>query len=135
MLNSLLLFSYQLMNPIRFVLKAHDGQALAAYCHEPNGAVRAGMVIAPVLAAAQSFYAALAGFLARQGFWSWTVDFRGTGESLRGLPVFVMGHGLGGQTAPLLPFVDRISGLVMVARGSGSGAHNQPRVGTDVCRR
>lgn len=123
------------MNPTRFVLKAHDGQALTAYCHEPDGAVRTGVVIAPAMAAVQSFYAALEAFLVRQVFRAWTFDFRGTGESLQVLPLFVLGHSLVGQAVPLLPFADRISGLISVATDSGSVAHNQPCVGADVCRR
>ncbi|HCN90772.1 MAG TPA: alpha/beta hydrolase [Oxalobacteraceae bacterium] len=146
------------MASTRLNLKAHDGQALVAYCHEPAQAARAGLVIAPAMAVPQAFYADFAAFLARQGYRVWTFDYRGIGESrqgsmracradisdwvahdfdalvqhasavLEGLPLFVLGHSLGGQTAPLLPSVQLVSGLVNIAVGSGSIRHNQPRV-------
>lgn len=146
------------MTPVRLDLKAHDGHALTAYCHEPAQPARAGLVIAAAMAVPQSFYADFAAFLARQGYRVWTFDYRGIGESwqgsmrncqadisdwitrdfdavvqhastaMEGLPLFVLGHSLGGQTAPLLPSIQRISGLINVAVGSGSIRHNQPRV-------
>lgn len=43
-------------------------------------------------------------------------------------PLFVLGHSLGGQTAPLLPSAAQITGLINVAVGSGALRHNQPAV-------
>lgn len=146
------------MTPTRFNLNLRDGQTLTAYCHEPAGPVRGGLVIAPAMAVAQAFYADHAAYLARQGYRVWTFDYHGIGESwqgsmrgckadisdwvtrdfesvvqhanatLDGLPLFVLGHSLGGQTAPLLPSIRNISGLVNIAVGSGSMRHNQPRI-------
>ncbi|OHC61793.1 MAG: hypothetical protein A2040_14485 [Rhodocyclales bacterium GWA2_65_19] len=146
------------MTATRFDLKSDDGQMLAAYCHEPDRPLRAGIVIAPAMAVPQAFYADHAAFLARQGFRVWTFDYRGIAESaqgsmrhctadisdwitrdfdavvrhatasLDGRPLFVLGHSLGGQAAPLLPSIAKVSGLVNIAVGSGSIRHNQPRV-------
>jgi predicted alpha/beta hydrolase len=145
------------MNRTRHTLHAHDGQPLIAYCFEPAQTARASVVIAPGMAIAQSFYADFAHFLAGHGYRAWTFDYRGMGESrsgsLRGceadisdwvkhdfdamlghakaagaaLPLFILGHSLGGQTAPLLPSAAHISGLVNIAVGSGASHHNQPR--------
>lgn len=142
----------------RLTLRAADGHALHAYCHEPEGAPRASIVIAPGMAIPQTFYADFAVFLARQGYRTWTFDYRGMGEarydSMRacradisawvtndydtmvrhaaeaapGLPLFVLGHSLGGQTAPLLPSFGQVAGLVNIAVGSGATRHNQPGV-------
>jgi predicted alpha/beta hydrolase len=146
------------MTRTRHLLQAHDGHALAAYCHEPQQVPRATVVIAPAMAVPQSFYADFAAFLARQGYRTWTFDYRGMGESRHGamrgckadisdwvardydavvlhasraqedLPLFVLGHSLGGQTAPLLPSAARVTGLVNIAVGSGAVRHNQPAV-------
>ncbi len=133
-----------------------DGTQLAAQVFEPIGSVRAVIVIAPAMAVPQGFYANFARHLAENGFRVWTFDYRGIGNSLQGsmrgvqtslttwieqdydcairsasdeagnLPLFVIGHSFGGQTAPLLPSRERISGLITVAAGSGSMAHNTP---------
>ncbi|MES2297928.1 MAG: alpha/beta fold hydrolase [Pseudomonadota bacterium] len=146
------------MKRTRHTLSAHDGHALAAYCHAPSQTPRATLVIAPGMAIPQSFYADFANHLAEQGYRVWTFDYRGMGESrgtsLRAcmadvstwieqdydavlrhahsdgatLPLFVVGHSLGGQTAPLLPSAARIDGLVNIAVGSGAARHNQPPV-------
>lgn len=137
---------------------ASDGQYLTAYSYEPVQPLRGGVVIASAMAVSQSFYADFAAFLARQGYWAWTFDYSGIGESLQGsmrackadisvwitrdfeamvqhaseslngMPLFVLGHSLGGQTTPLLPSVKRLSGLINIAVGSGSIRHNHPRV-------
>lgn len=144
--------------PTRSRLIVHDGPALAVYCHEPPGPPRGGLVIAPAMAVPQSFYADHASFLARQGYRVWTFDYSGVGESwqgpmrgctadisdwitrdleavvqhgratLDGLPLFMLGHSLGGQAAPLLPSVHELSGLINIAVGSGAMRHNQPRI-------
>lgn len=146
------------MTPTRLDLKTHDGPPLAVYCHEPARPPRLGLVIAPAMAVPQSFYAEFAAYLAQQGIRVWTFDYRGIGESWRGpmrrctaditdwitrdydavvrqaaatldgAPLFALGHSLGGQATPLLPSVDRLSGLVNIAVGSGATRHNQPRV-------
>ena len=138
----------------RVALKAHDGHALTGYRFAPNGVPTASVVFGPAMAVPQAFYAAFATFLARQGYAVWTFDYRGTGESLKGsmrgvkadlsdwlkldydavlhaagaggAPVYLVGHSLGGQVAPLLPSREKIAGLINIAVGSGSLRHNVP---------
>ncbi|MDC8757082.1 alpha/beta fold hydrolase [Janthinobacterium fluminis] len=140
----------------RLTLNTDDGQTLAVYCHEPQQALRAEVVIAPGMAIPQSFYAEFAAYLAGQGCRVWTFDYRGMGESRQGslrgckadisdwvgrdcdavvrhasmaperTPLFLLGHSLGGQTAPLLPSIQRLAGIINIAVGSGTMRHNQP---------
>ncbi|MFM9434963.1 putative alpha/beta hydrolase [Janthinobacterium sp. CG_23.3] len=144
------------MTRTSLILHAADGHALAAYCHAPLQAVRADIVIAPGMAIPQSFYGDFAAYLAGRGYRVWTFDYRGMGESARGpmrackadigdwvrldcdavvrhasaaangAPVFLLGHSLGGQTAPLLPSLPLLAGLINIAVGSGAVRHNQP---------
>lgn len=146
------------MSAARLTLQTRDGQQLAAYCHEPSRTPRAQVVIAPGMAIPQGFYAAFAAFLAGLGYRVWTFDYRGMGESRNGslrhckadittwiavdfetvvqhataqdagLPLFLLGHSLGGQTAPLLPSFQKAAGLINIAVGSGATRHNQPRI-------
>lgn len=143
------------MNPVKLTVHAEDGYPLTAYRHDPVQALRAAVVIAPAMAVRQAFYRDFAIWLARQGFRVWSFDYRGIAESAagpmrdckadvscwierdfeavvrhaagEGLPVFALGHSLGGQTAPLLPSAGRLAGLVNIAVGSGAVRHNQPR--------
>lgn len=143
------------MNAAKVTIHTDDGFALTAYRHDPVQGPHATVVIAPGMAIRQAFYADFAAWLARQGFRVWTFDYRGMAESAvgrmadcdadvsrwltqdyeavvrhaagEGLPVFVIGHSLGGQVAPLLPSAKRLAGLVNIAVGSGAVRHNQPR--------
>lgn len=146
------------MTQSRIKLNALDGHALAGYCYTPADAPLAEVVIGPAMAVPQTFYAGFAAYLARHGYRVWTFDYRGTGESRSGpprackaditdwieqdyealirhagampenLPLYVLGHSIGGQVAPLLPSRARIAGLVNIAVGSGAARHNQPGV-------
>lgn len=137
-------------------LAAHDKHALATYFFEAVGEPIGTIVIAPAMAVAQTFYQGFARYLSAAGYHVWTFDYRGMGESLDGsmrnvnasltdwleldydavlnevaainprLPLYVVGHSLGGQTAPLLPSRHLITGLVNIAVGSGAMRHNQP---------
>ena len=143
------------MSAVKVTIPAEDGYALTAYRHDPVQALHAAVVIAPGMAIRQAFYGDFAAWLARQGFRAWTFDYRGIAESAagtmrdcdadvsrwvgqdfeavvrraagEGLPVFVVGHSLGGQVAPLLPSAGKLAGLVNIAVGSGAVRHNQPR--------
>jgi predicted alpha/beta hydrolase len=138
----------------RIALTAHDGHALAGYRYAAHGPAKASVVVGPAMAVPQAFYGAFAAYLAQAGYEVWTFDYRGTGESLRGSmrgfkadltdwltldydavvhaataagkPLYLLGHSLGGQVAPLLPSRERIAGLVNIAVGSGSLRHNVP---------
>jgi predicted alpha/beta hydrolase len=146
------------MTATRMTLHAHDGHPLAVFCHAPRQPLRADLVIGPAIAVPQAFYNDFASFLAGLGYRVWTFDYRGMGESRRGsmraceadisdwieqdfdavlqhanaapgaVPLFVLGHSLGGQSAPLLPSIDRVAGVINIAVGSGALRHNRRRV-------
>lgn len=118
--------------------------------------MKGSIVIAPAMAVPQSYYVAFARYLALSGYRVWTFDYRGIGESLTGskrhakadlsdwflrdcdavvntaadaeprLPLLLIGHSFGGQSAPLLPSRERIRGLINIAVGSGALRHNPP---------
>ncbi len=143
-----------------FTLDTADGQRLSACRHDPPQQVRAEVVIGPAMAVPQVFYTLFAGYLASLGYRVWTFDYRGIGASRSGplrhcqadvstwieqdlqamiwhasrqvddAPLFLLGHSLGGQTAPLLPSsaLQRVAGLVNIAVGSGATRHNHARV-------
>lgn len=145
------------MTRTRITIPARDGYPLTAYCYQSGAPARADLVIAAGIAIPQSFYADFAAHMTGQGYRVWTFDYRGMGESMHGsrrsckadivdwveqdydavlhyasegpdrLPLFVLGHSLGGQTAPLLPSAGRVAGLVNIAVGSGAVRHNQPQ--------
>ena len=139
----------------RITLTAHDGHALAGYHYAPTGTPKASVVFGPAMAVPQLFYAPFAQHLAVEGYAVWTFDYRGTGESLAGRsmrgvkadlsdwlkldydavvqtaaaaghPLYLVGHSLGGQVAPLLPAREQVAGLINIAVGSGSLRHNVP---------
>eukprot|EP00053_Salpingoeca_punica_P020404 m.211492 g.211492 ORF g.211492 m.211492 type:complete len:397 (-) comp18394_c0_seq1:220-1410(-) len=142
----------------QLTLTANDGRPLAAYHFTPAvGQPRASIVVGPAIAVTQAFYRDFAAHLASQGFSVWTFDYRGLGESHKGslrgvkaslsdwllldydaaikqaashsgLPVYLIGHSLGGQGAPLLPSANKVAGLINVAVGSGSIHHYAPRL-------
>ncbi|PAV24513.1 hypothetical protein CF392_15865 [Tamilnaduibacter salinus] len=62
-------------------LLCEDGYPIAATLYKTNSP-RGTIIIAPALAATQSFYADFAGFLSSQGFDCITFDYRGSGDSL-----------------------------------------------------
>jgi len=145
------------MTASKVTIHAEDGYALTAYRHDPvqDMPAHATVVIAPGMAIRQAFYGGFAAWLAQCGFRVWTFDYRGIAESAagamrdcaadvslwvaqdfdavvrhaaaEGLPVFVVGHSLGGQVAPLLPSAGKLAGLINIAVGSGAVRHNQPR--------
>ena len=142
----------------RIALRAHDGRTLAGYRFDPPTPPKGGVVIAGAMATPQSFYGPFATYLAAEGYAVWTFDYRDSGESRQGgmrgaksditdwvardydavvtmaadaqpgVPLFVVGHSLGGQTAPLLASRDRLAGLINIAVGSGSLRHNTPKI-------
>lgn len=139
-------------------IQSSDGNELTANCYEPTTPAIAGLIIAPAMAVQQSFYASFAQFLAQQGYRVWTFDYHGIGESrqgsmractadlsswvksdfdsvvkqasaeMSGLPLFVLGHSLGGLLTPFLPSVKNLSGIINIAVGSGAKRYMQPRL-------
>src|SRR6185369_13508312 len=114
-------------------IAAQDGVSISATFFEPEGKARGAVLIVPAMSAPQSYYQAFAQWLAGEGYHVATFDYRGTGESregsLRGykadifdwagldsaavlealaeraagLPVYWVGHSLGGQILGFLP--------------------------------
>ncbi|MGQ4880752.1 alpha/beta fold hydrolase [Billgrantia sp. LNSP4103-1] len=114
------------------------------------------MLIAPAMGVPQRFYAPLAQWLAGQGMAVATFDYRGMGASrpprlsgfeatimdwaqldaaamlealechVPGLPLYWVGHSLGGQIPPLVPGQERLTRIVTVASGSGYWRENAP---------
>ncbi|CDG82708.1 alpha/beta hydrolase family protein [Janthinobacterium agaricidamnosum] len=144
------------MTRTSFTLDTADGQVLRAYRYQPQQQVRAEVVIGPAIAVPQVFYTLFAGHLASLGYRVWTFDYRGIGASRSGslrhcqadlltwveqdlnamvlhasrqveeVPLFLLGHSLGGQTAPFLPAIRQVAGLINISVGSGAVRHNQP---------
>mgnify|MGYP001378384858 FL=1 len=136
-------------------VQTSDGVAITARFIVP-AKVTAAVLIAPAMGVPQRFYAALAHWLAGQGMAVATFDYRGMGASrpprLRGfeatildwarldaaamlealerhapgLPLYWIGHSLGGQIPPLVPGHERLESIVTVACGSGYWRENAP---------
>lgn len=130
------------------------GERIALQVYEPASAVRALVVIPSAMGVAQRYYSRFAQWLASQGFWAVTFDYRGIGQSapanLRKLrvdiigwaqedcaavidyskeqhpnaPLFWVGHSLGGQLLGLIPSRDKIDRVMTVATGSGYWLEN-----------
>jgi len=127
---------------------AAGGVTLAARLFSPEGLARGAVLLAPAMGVPQTWYEALAGWLAGQGFLALTFDLRGIGRSRRrplreeqadlftwagdmgaalaalsgragGLPLTWVGHSLGGQLFPFVPGRERAQKMVTVASGSG----------------
>src|SRR5690606_16961808 len=111
---------------------------------EPEGAARAAVIVPSAMGVAQSFYSRFAEWLSRQGFAVCTFDYRGIGLSkprtLRGfdvtifdwaredcaavidfvkarfadVPLYWIGHSLGGQLLGLIPNRSQIDRVVTV---------------------
>jgi predicted alpha/beta hydrolase len=137
-------------------IHASDDRPLPARYYLPAGTQRGSVLISAAMAVPQGYYAPFAEYLAAQGFHVTTYDYRGMGEdapaTLRGfdcsvtdwarkdynaavrhakakapaLPLYVIGHSLGGQLPGLLPDHRLIDGLLTVASGSGYWRDNAP---------
>jgi len=68
-------------------LLCEDGYPIAVTLYKTNSP-RGTIIIAPALAATQSFYADFAGFLSSQGFDCITFDYRGSGDSLSKIKLY-----------------------------------------------
>jgi predicted alpha/beta hydrolase len=129
-------------------LAARDGFPLAADLFLPEGAPRAGVLIAPAMGVPRGFYGAFAAHLAREGLAALTLDYRGIGGSragplrgfraelhewaeqdlaaaldalaarLPGAPILWVGHSVGGQLFGLLDD-PRVRAALLVGAQSG----------------
>ena len=138
-------------------LRVDDSTTLALSVFEPEGAVRANVVIGGAMGVRQDYYAAFAQWLAGQGFRVTTFDYWGHGDSLVGpmrevranlfdwardyeavisaaraalpeQPLYLLGHSLGAQLPGLLRNPGQVDGLLSVAAGSGYWRENAPRL-------
>jgi predicted alpha/beta hydrolase len=137
------------MAALDFQIPAADGVKVAARFFDPPGRPRGAVLLVPAMGTHQGFYAALARWLAAQGFLAATFDYRGTGRSLEGrmrdaradlldwarldcaavlaalaaraegAPVTWLGHSLGGQILAFVPDAGRIARAVTVGAGIG----------------
>lgn len=133
---------------------ARDGYPLAGRLFRPPDRTVAAALIVPAMGVAQPYYAAFAGWLARQGVLAATFDYRGIGLSRRGslrdldanvltwarldvpaaldalaqaaagAPLVWIGHSLGGQIVPFVPEASRVVRILNVAAGTGYWREN-----------
>jgi predicted alpha/beta hydrolase len=135
-------------------LQLAGGASIATHLYEPDVAPRACVIVPCAMGVEQRFYSRFAEWLATQGYLAITFDYRGIGQSaprsLRHLdvdivgwaqedcaaaidfakttapelPLFWIGHSLGGQLLGLIPNRDRIDRVMTVATGSGYWLEN-----------
>jgi predicted alpha/beta hydrolase len=131
-----------------------NGFKLQANFFHPQNEMRASVLIVPAMGVKQTFYAPLAAWLAEQGYLAVTFDYSGIGLSGSGalrkldvdilgwalndcvamldavvaaapeVPLYWIGHSLGGQVLGLLPDRSRIARAVTIAVGSGYWREN-----------
>ena len=137
-------------------IEVDRGAVIECRLYAPSaGSTRGAVLIGGAMGVRQSFYRPFAQWLADQGYFVATFDYRGVGDSrgasLRGfdadlfdwardtdaaidvlldragdVPLYVIGHSLGAQLPGLLRNRDRIAGLVSIAAGSGYWRDNAP---------
>jgi len=130
-------------------VRTADGREIVGRFFAPGGAAKGAVLIVPAMGTLQDYYRRFAAWLAEQGFVAATFDYRGMGRSrdrkLRGfkadifdwarldcaamiealgnenpaVPLYWIGHSLGGQILALVPNRERIAKAVTVATGSG----------------
>lgn len=130
------------------------GEHVVARFFAPTGPARGALLLAPAMAVPQTYYTAFAEWLARQGLLVATFDYRGIGLSRRGhlreldadvigwatrdcaamvdavgarapgLPLYWLGHSLGGQILPFVPNNDKVDKVLTIATGSGYWREN-----------
>lgn len=138
-------------------IAARDGHLLAARFYDTEDATGTVLIV-PAMGVTQTFYSALARWLTTQRLNVVTFDYRGMGRSRRGplrglqanvmdwarldtaamvdvaadrapgLPLYWIGHSLGGQIFPFVPNNHRVAKMITVAAGSGYWRENAPRL-------
>ena len=141
---------------------AADGQRIAARFFHPEGKAIGAVLIVPAMGCSQDYYQPFATWLTTQGFTAATFDYRGMGLSreggLRGfkadildwarldcaamiealttrvprVPLYWIGHSLGGQILALVPNRDSVRKAITVATGSGYWLENVPSLRAKV---
>ena len=141
-------------SPLHRQLDNGNGHNLSSHWFYPAGEARGVVLIVPAMGVEQRFYAAFAQWLAERGFVTVTFDYVGMGLSRQGplrdlqvdvigwgrhdcsamldaaaaaagsLPVFWIGHSLGGQILPFVRGSERIRRAFTIATGSGYWREN-----------
>ena len=141
-------------SPLHRQLDNGNGHKLSSHWFHPAGEARGVVLIVPAMGVEQRFYAAFAQWLAERGFVAVTFDYVGMGLSRQGplrdlnvdvigwgrhdcsamldavtaaagtLPVFWIGHSLGGQILPFVRGSERIRRAFTIATGSGYWREN-----------
>lgn len=141
------------MPSTQYAITMQNHTSLVLRTFESAQTPKAVVVIPSAMGVAQNYYACFAQWLADQGYLVVTFDYRGIGlsapRSLRGfkmdifdwaqdcaavidfagersgkLPLFWLGHSLGGQLLGLIPNRDRIHRVMTVATGNGYWREN-----------
>ena len=135
-------------------ISLQGGAPLVLHTFEPADAPRAAVVVPSAMGVTQNFYARFAEWLAARGYLAVTFDYRGIGQSapasLRGfeidirdwatqdcaavidfvksrapdVPLYWVGHSLGGQLVGLIPNRERIDRVITIATGNGYWREN-----------
>lgn len=146
----------KIMSGAEFQVDTKDGCSISARVYPSETPARGIVLIVPAMGVVQTYYSAFAGWLSKQGFRVYTFDYRGIGASrwcsLRdlkadvfdwarldvaamvdiaadhdpALPLYWIGHSLGGQIFALVPNHARAARMVTVACGSGYWRENAP---------
>lgn len=139
-------------------IETRDGYSLAARSFGDSHQARAGVLIAPAMGVEQAYYEDFARWLAQQGYYVLSFDYRGMGHSrhgalrsvkanirtwgeedagaalawlrehLPGRPMAWIGHSLGGQIVGMVPGALDLSAVMTVAAASGYVGDNAPQL-------
>ena len=137
-------------------LQTQNGHTISVTYYTSDVDSIGAIIIAPAMGVTQKYYAAIANWLAIQGYLAVTFDYTGIGlsktatlrelevnisdwakydcasvialvaEEATGKPVFWLGHSLGGQIIGLIPNHSKITKAITVASGSGYWLENVP---------
>lgn len=140
----------------RFALNINATESIQLTRFEPSVAAIAHIIIAPAMGVSQLFYQALALWLNQQGYAVTTFDYRAMGSSQdkalseyslnilnwaqedcsvvlanvikqpSKLPIYWLGHSLGGQIFPLIKQIEQVTKVITIASGTGYWKHNAP---------
>src|SRR5262245_40494992 len=135
-------------------IRLQGSASLALRTFEPAGTPRAAIVLPSAMGVTQSYYSRFAEWLAARGYLAATFDYRGIGQSapptLRGfeidirdwatqdcaavidfmkaqapsVPLYWVGHSLGGQLLGLIPNREHIDRAITIATGNGYWLEN-----------
>ena len=135
-------------------VQTNNGHIVQATFYRPDHVTHGAVLVASAMGVPQSYYAAFAAWLARQGYLVATFDYTGMGKSLTGhlkdvqadvltwarndcaamvdvlearvvrQPVYWIGHSLGGQVLALTPNHAKIKRALFIASGSGYWREN-----------